>query len=179
MNDSEVNLSKIGRLAGVGRAAVANWRRKHGDFPEPIGGTETSPTFQRTAAEDWLRTHGKLHTDEPPAPREPATVTFTGGPTVTLLAPYLSIPDGWSGEFEALSGFIPADAGVLWPNVGIERADVPGHEPFAATRANVDISYLPSATLRFLKLTWLGRGRRPVDVAAMTDQSTPSTQADR
>ncbi|MGM9385701.1 hypothetical protein ACWD64_01660 [Streptomyces antibioticus] len=62
-----------------------------------------------------------------------------------------------------------------WPTVDIERADVPGHEPFAATRANVDISYVPSATLRFLKLTWLDQGRRPVDAVTPTDESTPRT----
>ncbi|MFF5979231.1 hypothetical protein ACFY78_10285 [Streptomyces olindensis] len=87
--------------------------------------------------------------------------------------PESSIPDGWSGEFEALDGLIPADAEVPWPTVAIERADVPGRKPFAATRVNVDISYEASATLRFPQLTWLGRGRRPVDAPATTDESTP------
>ena len=26
----------IARLAGVGRAAVSNWRKRHPDFPQPI-----------------------------------------------------------------------------------------------------------------------------------------------
>ncbi|MFE5597124.1 N-6 DNA methylase [Streptomyces sp. NPDC056549] len=50
----------IARLAGVGRAAVSNWRRRHPDFPKPVGGTETSPSFALADVERWLRTQGKL-----------------------------------------------------------------------------------------------------------------------
>ncbi|MFC5722124.1 N-6 DNA methylase [Streptomyces gamaensis] len=50
----------IARLAGVGRAAVSNWRRRHADFPQPVGGTETSPTFALGDVEVWLRHQGKL-----------------------------------------------------------------------------------------------------------------------
>ncbi|WP_225845276.1 N-6 DNA methylase [Streptomyces sp. HPF1205] len=57
---SEVNSAAIARLAGVGRAAVSNWRRRHDNFPKPVGGTETSPTFELSAIERWLRDQGKL-----------------------------------------------------------------------------------------------------------------------
>ncbi|MEV0317272.1 N-6 DNA methylase [Streptomyces sp. NPDC050658] len=57
---TEVTAAGIARLAGVGRAAVSNWRRRHPDFPKPVGGTETSPSFALAAVEDWLRTQGKL-----------------------------------------------------------------------------------------------------------------------
>ncbi|OKJ28159.1 restriction endonuclease subunit M [Streptomyces sp. CB01580] len=50
----------IARLAGVGRAAVSNWRRRHADFPKPVGGTETSPSFSLSEVEQWLRDQGKL-----------------------------------------------------------------------------------------------------------------------
>ncbi|MGP3985313.1 N-6 DNA methylase [Streptomyces sp. 3N207] len=50
----------MARLAGVGRAAVSNWRRRHADFPKPIGGTETSPSFSLSDIERWLREQGKL-----------------------------------------------------------------------------------------------------------------------
>ncbi|MER5962081.1 N-6 DNA methylase [Streptomyces sp. NPDC002057] len=50
----------IARLAGVGRAAVSNWRRRHPDFPKPVGGTETSPSFALAEVERWLRDQGKL-----------------------------------------------------------------------------------------------------------------------
>ncbi|MEU3554587.1 N-6 DNA methylase [Streptomyces fragilis] len=55
-----VTAAGIARLAGVGRAAVSNWRRRHGDFPKPVGGTETSPAFLLAEVEQWLRRQGKL-----------------------------------------------------------------------------------------------------------------------
>ncbi|MDG5802024.1 N-6 DNA methylase [Streptomyces ossamyceticus] len=59
-NGTEVTAAEIARLAGVGRAAVSNWRRRHADFPRPVGGTETSPSFALTDVEEWLRKQGKL-----------------------------------------------------------------------------------------------------------------------
>ncbi|MFF0726648.1 N-6 DNA methylase [Streptomyces sp. NPDC004134] len=55
-----VTAAGIARLAGVGRAAVSNWRRRHTDFPRPVGGTEASPTFELAAVEEWLRGQGKI-----------------------------------------------------------------------------------------------------------------------
>ncbi|MER8045332.1 N-6 DNA methylase [Streptomyces sp. NPDC094032] len=57
---AEVTAAGIARLAGVGRAAVSNWRRRHPDFPKPVGGTETSPSFALADVEEWLRAQGKL-----------------------------------------------------------------------------------------------------------------------
>ncbi len=57
---TEVTAAGIARLAGVGRAAVSNWRRRHPDFPKPVGGTETSPSFALADVERWLREQGKL-----------------------------------------------------------------------------------------------------------------------
>ncbi|MEV5386130.1 N-6 DNA methylase [Streptomyces sp. NPDC052721] len=59
-NATEVTAAGIARLAGVGRAAVSNWRRRHTDFPKPVGGTETSPSFALAEVEAWLRKQGKL-----------------------------------------------------------------------------------------------------------------------
>ncbi|MGW7208060.1 N-6 DNA methylase [Streptomyces sp. NPDC054837] len=59
-NATEVTAAGIARLAGVGRAAVSNWRRRHADFPKPVGGTETSPSFALAEVETWLRDQGKL-----------------------------------------------------------------------------------------------------------------------
>ncbi|MEV1022345.1 N-6 DNA methylase [Streptomyces sp. NPDC050264] len=59
-NATEVTAAGIARLAGVGRAAVSNWRRRHTDFPKPVGGTETSPSFALAEIEEWLRAQGKL-----------------------------------------------------------------------------------------------------------------------
>jgi type I restriction-modification system DNA methylase subunit len=55
----EITAAAIARLAGVGRSAVANWRRRYPDFPKPAGGSPTSPTFDREAVEAWLKDTGK------------------------------------------------------------------------------------------------------------------------
>ncbi|MFF9048355.1 N-6 DNA methylase [Streptomyces parvulus] len=55
-----VTLAEIARLAGVGRAAVSNWRRRHPSFPERIAGTDTNPQFSLTDIEGWLRDNKKL-----------------------------------------------------------------------------------------------------------------------
>ncbi|GAO09730.1 hypothetical protein TPA0598_05_04520 [Streptomyces lydicamycinicus] len=60
VGSAEVTAAGIARLAGVGRAAVSNWRRRHADFPKPVGGTETSPAFALREIEQWLRDQGKL-----------------------------------------------------------------------------------------------------------------------
>jgi hypothetical protein len=55
----EMTAAAIARLAGVGRAAVANWRRRYTAFPKPVGGSATSPTFSRSQVEAWLEATGK------------------------------------------------------------------------------------------------------------------------
>ncbi|WP_327178423.1 SAM-dependent methyltransferase [Streptomyces sp. NBC_01335] len=55
-----VTLAEIARLAGVGRAAVSNWRRRYDTFPPRIGGTDVSPHFSLTDIEKWLRENKKL-----------------------------------------------------------------------------------------------------------------------
>jgi hypothetical protein len=57
--DATVNAGDIARLVDVGRAAVSNWRRRHDDFPQPVGGTASSPLFSLREVEDWLRRNGK------------------------------------------------------------------------------------------------------------------------
>jgi hypothetical protein len=60
IGDATLTASGIARLAGVGRAAVSNWRRRYSDFPAPVGGTPTSPYFSAREIDDWLRRQGKL-----------------------------------------------------------------------------------------------------------------------
>ncbi|MET8337649.1 N-6 DNA methylase [Streptosporangium canum] len=55
-----VTLAEIARIAGVGRAAVSNWRRRHESFPAPVGGTDTSPQFALSQVEEWLQRQGKI-----------------------------------------------------------------------------------------------------------------------
>ena len=55
----EVTSAEIARLAGVGPAAVSNWRRRHDDFPQPVGGSDRSPRFRLAEVEAWLAAHGR------------------------------------------------------------------------------------------------------------------------
>jgi hypothetical protein len=70
----------IARLAGVGRAAVSNWRRRYADFPEPVGGTPTSPSFDLAAVEQWLTAQGKLPEVSPPDRAWREIAAASGGP---------------------------------------------------------------------------------------------------
>ena len=54
-----VTAADIARLTGYGRAAVSNWRRRYDDFPQPVGGTASSPLFALSDVEIWLAEQGK------------------------------------------------------------------------------------------------------------------------
>ncbi|MFJ2058172.1 hypothetical protein ACIOMM_19770 [Streptomyces sp. NPDC087908] len=43
--ETRLLLAGITRIAGVGRAAVVNWRRRHPDFPAPAGGSDVHLEF--------------------------------------------------------------------------------------------------------------------------------------
>jgi hypothetical protein len=60
-HDATINAGEIARLVDVGRAAVSNWRRRYEDFPQPVGGTPSSPLFSLREVEDWLRRNGKSY----------------------------------------------------------------------------------------------------------------------
>ncbi|MEV6924532.1 N-6 DNA methylase [Dactylosporangium sp. NPDC051485] len=71
----EVTAADVARIAGVGRAAVSNWRRRHADFPAPIGGTPYSPTFALADVEAWLIDNGRaanVKTLDTPAAQRPS-----------------------------------------------------------------------------------------------------------
>ncbi|MEV4134051.1 N-6 DNA methylase [Dactylosporangium sp. NPDC049742] len=56
---ARVTAADIARLAGVGRAAVSNWRKRYDNFPVPVGGTAASPQFDLEQVEEWLAGQGK------------------------------------------------------------------------------------------------------------------------
>jgi hypothetical protein len=64
-DSAEVTAAEIARLAGVGRAAVGNWRKRYADFPQPIGGSTGSPTFRLGDVERWLEANNRKPADEP------------------------------------------------------------------------------------------------------------------
>ncbi|MEV4916193.1 N-6 DNA methylase [Streptomyces tirandamycinicus] len=55
---AQVTAAEISRIAGVTRATVSNWRRRHEDFPAPSGGTESSPLYDLEAVRAWLASRG-------------------------------------------------------------------------------------------------------------------------
>ncbi|WP_432420727.1 helix-turn-helix transcriptional regulator, partial [Nocardia farcinica] len=61
----QVTAADISRLAGVTRATVSNWRRRHPDFPSPTGGSEARPLFPLAEVRDWLREHGVESAESP------------------------------------------------------------------------------------------------------------------
>ncbi|MDH6220560.1 N-6 DNA methylase [Streptomyces pseudovenezuelae] len=139
-NATEVTAAGIARLAGVGRAAVSNWRRRHADFPKPVGGTETSPSFGLAEVESWLRKQGKLA--EVPLrervwqqlaghPEGPLTGLTHAGCVLLLIH---DRPTVWleasAGSDERLAAMLPgALEGVLVPRFGaggVKGASVKG-----------------------------------------------------
>ncbi|MGK5497178.1 N-6 DNA methylase [Streptomyces sp. URMC 125] len=51
--------AEISRIAGVTRATVSNWRRRHDDFPAPSGGTDSSPLYNLEEVRAWLASRGQ------------------------------------------------------------------------------------------------------------------------
>ncbi|MFI5867727.1 hypothetical protein [Streptomyces sp. NPDC051546] len=152
-----VNLAGVGRIAGVGRAAAANWHRHAADFPTPTAGTDRSPLFARAEVALWLRANSKLCTPWPA--RRPAFVTVAGGQTVTLDDPDLLVRDGGREEF---GGYTDRDAPVPWPRAELVRVEMPGHSPYSVAGASVDISYSGSPTRQYVTFFWHTEERRPL-----------------
>ena len=51
-----IDVQQIAEIAGVGRSAVGNWRKRHADFPVP----DSSGRFDLREVERWLIENGKL-----------------------------------------------------------------------------------------------------------------------
>lgn len=63
---AQVTAAEISRIAGVTRATVSNWRRRHDDFPAPSGGTDSSPLYDLEEVRAWLASRGQ-HTAATPS----------------------------------------------------------------------------------------------------------------
>jgi SAM-dependent methyltransferase len=57
---AQVTAAEISRIAGVTRATVSNWRRRHDDFPAPSGGTDSSPLYDLESVRSWLAARGHV-----------------------------------------------------------------------------------------------------------------------
>lgn len=58
-DQDHVTAAAIARRAGVGRAAVSNWRRRYNHFPHAVGGSPSSPVFSWAEVLEWLIATGK------------------------------------------------------------------------------------------------------------------------
>src|SRR5690606_32063660 len=54
-----ISMPEIADLAGVHRPVVTTWRRRHRDFPAPIGGDAGRPLFDARQVVDWLVDTGR------------------------------------------------------------------------------------------------------------------------
>ncbi|MGW2779984.1 N-6 DNA methylase [Streptomyces populi] len=64
-SSAQVTAAEISRIAGVTRATVSNWRRRHDDFPAPSGGTDSSPLYDLEAVRAWLASRGHASAASP------------------------------------------------------------------------------------------------------------------
>ena len=53
--DDLPGINEIAELAGVSRQAVANWRARFPDFPQPVADLKAGPIFRARQIQGWLR----------------------------------------------------------------------------------------------------------------------------
>src|SRR3954466_6736166 len=79
---AQVTAAEISRIAGVTRATVSNWRRRHEDFPAPVAGTDTSPLYDLNAVRAWLKARGQASAATPSEELRTTLRLHTGGSAV-------------------------------------------------------------------------------------------------
>ncbi|WP_175420898.1 N-6 DNA methylase [Streptomyces griseus] len=139
---AQVTAAEISRIAGVTRATVSNWRRRHDDFPAPSGGTDSSPLYDLVHVRRWLGARGHASTADPAEELRTTLRLHPGGGAVTgaLLPLVLATARRTPEERTALAGLSDAE---LTARAGSAVADlaelVPGAEAvrFAAPDADV------------------------------------------
>ncbi|MEV4516102.1 N-6 DNA methylase [Dactylosporangium sp. NPDC049525] len=135
-----VTAAEISRLAGVTRATVSNWRRRHADFPAPVGGTDASPAYDLTAVRTWLAGRDQLPASSPAEELRTALRAVAGGSTATgRLLPLVLAADRLSGtDLRALAEVaddrLPQRAAAA---VRPHAADLPGVEGLAYRATDV------------------------------------------
>ncbi|WP_405537989.1 N-6 DNA methylase [Streptomyces sp. NBC_00075] len=130
---SLVTAADISRLAGVTRATVSNWRRRHPDFPAPAGGTDTSPTYDVDAVRAWLSARGQLPEDTPTDELRTALRTHSGDADLALhLLPAVLAAAQLDRRMREALPELGDDALLHWVRaVTADKADdLPGFEGF-------------------------------------------------
>ncbi|MEV7420398.1 hypothetical protein [Streptomyces sp. NPDC089919] len=151
-------LAAVARIAGVGRAAVVAWRRRHLDFPPAVGGTDVSPTFDTAAVVAWLLAHDKVAV---PVAEPTGTLLlaagFRGTRRFRLEDPYLETAAEAGGEDRVVAWFTDAGAEevttftVRATGAAVNSLTVPGRTPLAVPGG---ARFAPPPVLQHLTLAW-------------------------
>ncbi|MFI6124901.1 N-6 DNA methylase [Streptomyces sp. NPDC051064] len=137
----QVTAAEISRIAGVTRATVSNWRRRHDDFPAPSGGTDSSPLYDLMDVRKWLGARGHASTADP---AEELRTTLRlhpggGGMTGTLLPLVLATARRTPEERTALAGLSDAELVARADSVVADLAElVPDAEAVHFAAPDVD-----------------------------------------
>ncbi|WP_093656788.1 N-6 DNA methylase [Streptomyces radiopugnans] len=134
--------AEISRIAGVTRATVSNWRRRHDDFPAPSGGTDSSPLYDLEEVRAWLASRGQRTAATPSGElrttlrlREPA-----GAGTSDLLLLVLAAARRPADDLTGLLALPDADLVERANDAAAGVADVvPGTEPVRFTAADTAV----------------------------------------
>jgi hypothetical protein len=151
-----VTAAEIARRAAVTRATVSNWRRRHPDFPEPVGGTASSPGYDWEAVHIWLTENGKL--SEPTAAdllRERVRAASLSDPSITerLMTVLGGVAGRPKAELSQLA--LKSDEGLSAGLAALNEADAPMSDPDLVS-PQVDPGDLP--LIRYLLDSMAGHG---------------------
>ncbi|WP_405939756.1 N-6 DNA methylase [Streptomyces sp. NBC_00726] len=139
---AQVTAAEISRIAGVTRATVSNWRRRHDDFPAPSGGTDSSPLYDLVDVRTWLGARGRAATADPAEELRTALRLrqAAGGPTGVLLPLVLAAAQCTPEERTALAGLSDPSLIVRAEGASADAADlVPGAEAVRFAGEDVDV----------------------------------------
>ncbi|MFB8418634.1 N-6 DNA methylase [Streptomyces albidoflavus] len=169
-----VTASEISRIAGVTRATVSNWRRRHADFPAPSGGDERHPLYELGAVLKWLSLRGYVRDADA---REGLRTAILSRPSVVgraaaRIALVLALDLSSESERTALAALPDSEFAA---RAGLAAADVldslPGSPPKDALFAPGDAEEL-RAVLRCVRECG---GMSTLDVLAEHERSEVST----
>ncbi|MEU2246571.1 N-6 DNA methylase [Streptomyces sp. NPDC019224] len=139
---AQVTAAEISRIAGVTRATVSNWRRRHDDFPAPSGGTDSSPLYDLLDVRTWLGARGYAATADPAEELRTALRLHraAGGPSGVLLPLVLAAAQCTPEERAALAGLSDPSLIVRAEGASADVADlVPGAEAVRFAGEDIDV----------------------------------------